>query len=467
MLTAKWYRDFGSDALASYSMSTGGTVDTSKPLPPGNFGLPFIGETLPFVKDTSTFLQERFQRFGPIFKTRLFGDPVVCFGGHEAFSFFMDDRYFTRRDSSPKHIRELLNPDALPFIHDAQHTKRKRLILQAFKPTALDTYLPALERVIGRFIEKWAKLGSFQWVPELEAMSFALADTLFAGADPDVDNVEAAAQFGRFVDGMLALPLNLPFTTFGRSLKARDQLLSYVDRTIATHRKNPPVDLLAQLMSARDDAGESLSDFEIKIELLHFYFAAHSALYSALSYHLMLLGKHPDAMDRARAEVATEAADGPFTMEVVGRLPYVHQVCLESRRHAGVVPLTFFGTVRETFEYQGHHVPKGWKAFALIASTMRDAKTFTNPTQYDPDRFGPGRAEHQRHANAYVAQGGGAEDSHRCAGEHLANLIMTVFTARILRSYTWELPAQDFGPRLGRLSPTPMDGLKVIFRQSV
>jgi len=452
--------------VSSKPMSTVATAESTKPLPPGSFGLPLLGETLPFIQDTAKFLERRFEEHGPIFKTSLFGDRVVCLGGTESFQFFLDDRYFTREASSPKQLQDLLHPDALPFIHDEKHKRRKRLILQAFKPAALDSYMPNLEKIFTRFERRWAELQTFSWVPELETMAFAIADTLFAGADPSHDNLAAAKQFGTVVDGMLAIPLKLPFTTFGRAIAARDEMRKYVADAIAVHREpNPPDDMMTVLMNARDEKGDKLGDDELQIEMMHFYFAAHSALYSALAYHLMYLGQNPSEMEKVRGEVMREAPSGPFTMEIVKRLGYTHQACLESRRMAGVVPLTFFGTVRESFEHRGYAVPKGWKAFGLIAPTMRDPRAFNAPERFNPERFGGEDPTATPHHKGYVAQGGGAEDGHRCAGEKLANIIMVMFTARMLRHYTWTLPPQDFGPRLGRLSPTPIDDLKVVLKR--
>lgn len=44
----------------------------SHPLPPGNLGLPWLGETLNFLR-ASNFIDYRRQRYGPIFKTHLLG----------------------------------------------------------------------------------------------------------------------------------------------------------------------------------------------------------------------------------------------------------------------------------------------------------------------------------------------------------------------------------------------------------
>jgi cytochrome P450 len=436
------------------------TVDT---LPPGNFGLPVVGETLQFMRDTPGFLDARFRKFGPIFKTRLLNEPTVCLGGHEAFTLFMDDRYFTRVNGSPPQVRELLNPDAMPFIDGDYHKKRKLLVLQGFDRASLDSYLPTLERLFSRYIKAWESKGTFAWVPELASLGFAAVDSVFAGADPDTDNTAIYQEFQRATAGMLAIPVKLPFTTFGRALSARNKLGDYVNSVVAARRQSPKKDLVSRLMAVQDGAG-GLTDRELRIEMLHFYFAG-LPLYSALVYHLMLLGQNPAAREKAQREVLARAPTGPITMDVVEKLPYTFQTCLESRRHAAVVALTFFATVREPFVFHGYSVPQGWKAIGLIASTMHDKGTFTSPTTYDPDRFGPGRAEDKRFPSAYVAQGGGPESGHRCAGEKFTHVVMTALTAHLLRNYTWELPPQNLRPRLGKIAPTPMDDLQVVFRR--
>lgn len=116
-----------------------------KPLPPGSLGLPWIGETLAFVKDSFAFFAERRQKYGPVFKTRLLGEPVVCLTG----------------------------PDAVSFAG----------------------YVPLLERIIRRYLGNWGEEGSLLWVPELQAMCFDAANTLFAGASPDSSGRDAFNAF--------------------------------------------------------------------------------------------------------------------------------------------------------------------------------------------------------------------------------------------------------------------------------
>jgi len=85
---------------------------------------------------------------------------------------------------------------------------------------------------------------------------------------------------------------------------------------------------------------------------------------------------------------------------------------------------------------------------------------YTNPTEFDPDRFSPERAEDKRHEHAFAPQGAGPETGHRCPGLDLATYIMEVFTAVLLRGYAWELPAQNFEMDFSKTPPEPKDALR-------
>ena len=95
-----------------------------KPLPPGSLGLPWIGEPWLSSKTRSLFSpSERREKHGPVFRIRLLGEPVICLTGPDAVSFFYDARYFTRVNASLPPLRELLHPEAIPFLDQSSaHT---------------------------------------------------------------------------------------------------------------------------------------------------------------------------------------------------------------------------------------------------------------------------------------------------------------------------------------------------------
>ena len=426
---------------------------------PSRFSPPLIGDSLAFLGDPAGFLAKRSQELGQVFRANILFDDVACLVGPEAFALFLDERYFTRANASPPHIQQILHPDAVPFLEGDVFLRRKRLLMEIFKEPALDGYARILERVMSRYLRSWAGRESFAWVPELTAMCMSIAGALFIGADPDRDDRPIADAFQTAFGGMLTLPIALPFTPYGKALKARDFLRGVIAEAVRAHRAAPKDDALTQAIAARAQGGaESLSDEEIAIEMFHF-FGAYVPVIGGLCFLVARLGQNRGVLDRLRAEVQAKLPSGPATMGALRGLPYLDRVCKESRRVQPILPITFFAKVKEECAFAGVRIPKGMKALGCIGSTLLDADTYPDPTRFNPDRW---EAASARQEAAWVPHGGGAHlMAHRCAGERLADLMLKTFAVLLLREYEWTFPPQDFAPTQGQLFATPKGGLAV------
>ncbi len=51
---------------------------------PGRYGLPFLGETVPFFGDEELYYWQPSQQYGPVFKTRVLGQKLAVLVGPEA-----------------------------------------------------------------------------------------------------------------------------------------------------------------------------------------------------------------------------------------------------------------------------------------------------------------------------------------------------------------------------------------------
>jgi len=443
----------GIDALQTRARATKSGASPCDPLPPGSFGLPFFGESFEFIKGSGPFLEARYRKYGPIWKTHIAFHPTVCLGGAEGYPFFLNEDYFSRVDGAPPNVEWLFNRKSLSFADGDDHRKVQALLLAAFDDRALETYLPALDVLIGKSIARWEKLATFAWVPELSTFSFAAIRTTFMGAPPTAERDVYGGLFELLTNGVVRSVFSPELYA---ALAAREIFRRYVERVVARKRENPGPDVVSHLLSG--SAEGRLTDEQLEIELVHFFLAG-APLESALAYHLLWLARRPEAREAARAEVLSVADRDALTLTDLRRLEYVLRACKESRRAARLVPNTFFAEVKKAFEFRGYHVPAGWKATGLIVPTEHDASVFERPESYDPSRF------EGRDCPFYVAHGG-ADDPHHCIGERFTDLLMTLLTARLLRAYTWELvPGQDLTPRFGKVAPVPNGGLKVVFHR--
>lgn len=421
---------------------------------PSRFSLPLLGDTLAFVKDPAGFLQKRADELGPVFRVNLFAADTACFVGPEAFALVLDDKNVARLGANPPHVEELFNPQAVPFLDGEKQRRRKRLLMQAFTPEALEDYLPIIEQVVDRYADRWSRLGRFAWVPELTSMGMAIANSLFTGADPARDDVGVERAFDRFAAGLLSLPLKLPGTTFSKALKAREELLGRIDAAIAEHERSPRKDAMTRLLSARVD-GETLSREEVRIETFHF-FGAYVAVIGGLSMLAQNLGTHPAVRAKLRDEVRGQ---GPITLASLQKLEYLDRVCKESRRVSPVLAITFFGKVVRDLVFGDIRIPAGHKAVGCIQPTLLDEKLYPGARTFDPDRW---LDASERQQKGWVPHGGGVHtEGHRCAGEQLATLMLKVMAVKLLRRFDWSVEGQDLAPTQGKLFATPKSGLWV------
>ncbi len=429
---------------------------------PSLFSAPILGDTFAFIGDPAGFLQERANELGNVFKIKFLGEDVACFVGPDAFHFFLDETFFARDGASPPPVQAMLHEKAVPFLDGDTHRTRKALLMQAFSDDALATYSRIAERVMRRYVRRWAEVGAFHWVPELSSLAMTVASALFVGADPDRDHPDLEEGFLSAFGGMLSIPINLPFTQYGKALKDRDFLRERIAEAVADHRKNPRDDAMGRLCAAKTTKGETLSDELVRIESFHF-FGAYVLVIASLAFQAMFLGLDPEVKERLRAEIKEKMPDGPITYARMRELTYLERVTKEVRRARAATPVTVFARAKKDCSFGGIHIPEGMKAIGAIGPSLQNDKVYAEPSKFDPDRWG-GRAGEQQE-KGWVPHGGGVHlEGHRCAGERLAELMMKMFAVITLRDFDWSFPTgQDFTSTTGQLFATPKGGLDVRF----
>ncbi len=285
-----------------------------------------------------------------------------------------------------------------------------------------------------------------------------MADHLFAASDPGSSNVESAADFTLMNRGAFSPPVKLPFTAYGKAVKARDRLRVYIKRQVA--ERDGKGTALGVLKAARGPGGEKLTAEELEIELLHFFFAAHGGLTAALAWLLVVLGEHPDLAARLRAEADAVLGDVAPTVAQVGQLEAARAVSREVLRAYPLAPITFFGVALRDLEHAGYTIRAGWKGAGAIWATLQDATTFRDPTAFQGERLGD-ESVRALPAGAFVPQGGGPPEGHRCPGESLISIVMPAFLAWFTRRYDLTYPSQDSAPGPGGLGPLPKSGVRI------
>jgi cytochrome P450 len=431
------------------------------PTPPGRLGPPWIGETLALLRNPFRFLDVHQRRYGDVFVSRVLGRTTVFLAGTDGAEAFYDAGNITRTDAHPYPIVDLFGGVNMEMYDGPRHRALKAILLAAFDLDAIAGYLPAMQSLIAQRLVGWGRLSELSATGELRKLAIELICLNLLGLSPGATTDGICRDYGRVLRGIVSVPVPVPGTPYGQARAARDRLLDTIRGVIADRRREPGDDGLSRLLASRGPDGRTITDEEAALEVHHVVIAGF-IVYALMAEATRRLAEQPNLADACRSEVDREAGGGPLTLSSLQRLSRCTQVVLETKRLVPLVPLAF-GRAARTFMCGGYRVPEGWRVYLALHLCNVDAATYRDPQRFDSDRFGPERAEHEKHPLAFIPQGAGPS-GHQCLGLEYSTVATLAFVAVLLAGYEWDLPPQDLSYRWSTIPPEPRDGMRVRLR---
>ena len=438
------------------------------PFPPGE-KRPSLARTRRFAAEPLPLLLESYERFGPIFTLRLFHSNVVFMLGPEANHYITVSHAsnFSWRES---HFRDLIGlvGDGLLTIDGDFHRDSRRIMLPAFHRdhilASMDAIVRETDLALQRF-EPGAQLDLYAWTRRL---ALRVAMRALFGLDPDGPQAQAIDAAGLFeqalsfysTDYFLRI-LRGPYSPWARLQQAARKLDTLIYSEIGHRRATGErgQDVLSLLLDAHDEDGNTLSDLQVRDEVMTLMFAGHDTTTSTVSFMFYELARHPQIVARLLAEqdALLDGGQPTATQLASGELVELEMVLDETLRK---YPPAWVGPRRsiEPFEFQGRTVPG--RAFVNYCSWASHhlPDVFADPDEFRPERFTP-QARAALPKGAYVPFGGG---SRTCIGMRFGQLEVRTIATMILSRCTLSVP-QDFRLTI-RQMPTisPKEGLPVV-----
>ncbi len=436
---------------------------TSNSQVPGSLGLPVVGETLSFLSNIYRFMDDRQKRHGNIFKTNLLGKNIVFLAGVDGAEAFYNTENISRSDAHPFPLVDLFGGFNMEMYDGPKHFALKSMALTAFDHAAIAGYLPDMQQVIESALTRFAGRGEFSAIQEFRRIAIEAICRNVMGLPSGAETEEMMRDYALVVPGLSAIPVAIPGTTYGKARAARDRVLARIRRKVAERRAKPETDGLSRLLTAKAADGRVYTDDEAVLEVHHMVIAGF-VVYALMAEAVHHLAEQPQLRERCQTEIREHAPSGPLTMETLAKLRFTTTIILESKRYPPLVPIAF-GRAKRTFHCGGFDVPEGWTIYLALYLNNKDATIYTNPDRFDPDRFSPARAEHKKHPMAFIPQGAEPPTGHRCLGLDYATFLGVAFLTLLVRSFDWELPAQNLDWNWKAFPPQPHDGLRVRLRR--
>jgi len=425
--------------------STGTAATEDRRLAPLIPGSVLLGSAMELRRDMLTAYERAFQRYGDVVRFRV-GPPGARLELHvlshpdAAHRVLAGASANYRKDNNfYSEIRSAFG-DGLLTSQDADWQRQKRFLQPLFGPKRVDGYAAAMGEQVDDLVDRWraGSPGLLDLHEEMTALTLGTVCRILFGEDLDRILPVVQRTFDPLGDAVrrramagLRLPRQWPTPVNRRLLRAERDLHGVCDEIVARRRADGErrQDMLGLLVDARDD-GRSLTDAEVRDQVLIFLLAGHETTSTALTYALHLLGRHPDAQRRVRAEVAAVVGDGSITAQHAAALPYTTMVLKETMRLYPSAPLLGRRAVEED-EILGYRIPAGADVVVAPWVVHRHPDFWDQPQRFDPQRFAPER-EKARHRYAWFPFGGGPRG---CIGQHFSMLESVIALASLVRGF--------------------------------
>ena len=299
-------------------------------------------------------------RYGDVFRTHLIGAKTIVLTGEDALAWIFAGEGKYLQNTWNTSTRRLLGEECTAMLVGPAHAERRALLMPHFRHSTMRAFAPQMQAISTRHFERWAKTGDVTVLPAMQALVFEIIVTLLLGDGAGVDIPYLSRLFRAWTAGIATLPLDLPFTTYHRALKAKDELLAAIDAIVAERRRLPeqPNDILGSLLCVRDAEGKPLKQKAVVHELHNQLFAGHDTTVTVMTNLMLQLAQHQAVLARARAEVQDAGLAGALDLEQIKRLPYLEAVLHESMRYLAPVAGTFRSMLCD-MEYKGYRIPAG------------------------------------------------------------------------------------------------------------
>lgn len=405
--------------------------------------LPRFRQLINWIVNPFGYLEECAQRYGDIFTLRLSGfEPLVIISHPQGIQeiFTANAQQFDIGRSNGI-IRPLVGDNSLLLLDGDRHRQQRKLLMPPFHGESLQVYSQLICQITEHLTSQWQPGKPFTARSAMQAITLEVIIQVVFGLR-DGKHYQAMKPLLAEILDLTGSPLrsSLLFFSFlqkdfgawspwGRMKWLKQQIYNLLQAEINERRAQSELrsnDILSLMLTAQDENGQSMTDEELKDEMMTLLVAGHETTATSLAWALYWLHKLPQVRERLLQELDS-LGENPQPIALT-RLPYLTAVCQETLRIYPVVPMVAPRIVKSSMQVMGHSfVPETLIAPCIYLVHHRE-DLYPAPKQFRPERF----LERHYSPSEYFPFGGG---NRRCLGHALAMLEMKLVLATVLSRY--------------------------------
>ncbi|BAU15584.1 unspecific monooxygenase [Leptolyngbya sp. NIES-3755] len=416
-------------------------------LPPG-LRSPALVQTLSLVADPIAFFDRASAQYGDTFTTRVLGlnsPPVVFLSDPDAIQAVFTTLADAFEFGKVTHVfRPLVGNESLIMQEGARHQRQRQLLMPALHREQLHSQGHLICQLTQKRMIDWNVGDAIAVRSEMSEISLQVILQVVFGLVPGVRYERLKQLLAELLEAITSplystqfffpmLQQNLgrwsPWGQFLEQMAQIDELIFAEIHDRRSQSLSNRTDILSVLMMARDEQGESMSDQELRDQLMTLLLLGHETTASGLTWAFYWLHRHRESLDRLRQEL-DQLGENPDPV-VLSQAPYLTAVCKEALRVYPIALISQPRKVKCTIAIEGYTYQPGTILIPCIYLAHRRAKTYEQADSFVPDRF----LERKFSAYEYLPFGGG---SRSCVGMALSLFEMKLVLATVLSWYEFE-----------------------------
>ncbi len=435
--------------------------------------IPPLLQLIKWLGEPFEFLDDCANRYGDIFTMRLFGfQPMVVISNPQGIQeIFSANPNSFDVGSANEILRPFFGDNSLFLFDGDRHKKERKLLMPPFHGEKVKSYADSICQIAQKVASKWQVNKPFIARDAAQDITleiilqvvFGLSEgdryqqikpLLAEWLDTTATPVRASTIFFKFLQKDLGA-----WSPWGKLVRLQQKIYDLLSAEIEQRRANlqqQSNDILSLMLSATDEDGRPMSNYQLRDEMLTLLAAGHETTATALAWAFYWIHKLPEVKEKLLQEIDS-LGENPDPMKI-SQSPYLTAVCQETLRIYPVFPIAFARIANSTIEIMGRQFEPGTMLAPSIYSTQHREDLYPNPKQFLPERF----LERKYSSYEFVPFGGG---NRLCIGYALAMLEMKLILATILSSYQLEL-ANDrpIKPKRRGGTVSPSNGVPLVMK---
>lgn len=416
------------------------------------------------------FMETCADRYGDCFSAKL--------GSSSTFVFFSNPQAIEKiLTADPKifGVNSILRPtvgdNSLILLEGDRHSSQRQLLMPPFHGERMRAYGQLIFQIAEQVTNQWTEDSIITIRPFMQQISLEVILQAVFG----LNQGQRCQQLKPLLISLLDFttsPLIFTLAFFpaliqdlgpmspGRYFALQKQKIDQLIYAEIHERREQPdpsrFDILTLLLSARDEAGQPMTDEELRDELITLLLAGHETTAIALTWALYWIHYLPEVKEKLLKELDTLGLDPDPS--AINRLPYLNAVCSETLRIYPIILLTTPRILKSPLQIMGYELEPGTVISPCIYLTHHREDLYPQSKQFKPERF----LERQFSPYEYLPFGGG---NRRCIGAAFALYEMKLVLATILSRFELALAEpRPVRPVRRGVAMAPADGVRMVLK---